>query len=149
MSSLTHVKAVAFVERDNLGVALVAAAGAVARDSLPPVVRVGLEACPAPFGRASSGGQSGRRSEGRSWEVRAPFGAVCLVGSCPVGGRVRGRARRRWEGIHLCRCPRMGNLADPIGQSDAIWSCACWTAACASPTSRRASTSVGFSMSSG
>ena len=85
MSSLTGVKAVASVERDKLGLALVAAAGPVLRDSPPLVVRVGLERGPALLGRARSGGQCGGRS-GRS----ASSGLV-EVGSCSTARGV-GRA---------------------------------------------------------
>lgn len=120
MSSLTHVKAVAFVERDNLGVALVAAVGAVPRDSPPLAVRVGLERGPALLGRARSGGQCGGGPEVRSWEVRSPSGRFASSGRVLSEVGSGGRARRRWEGIHLCRFPRMGNLADPIGQFGAI-----------------------------
>ena len=111
MSSLTGVKAVASVERDKLGLALVAAAGPVLRDSPPLVVRVGLERGPALLSRARSGGQCGGRS-GRSASSGRVLSEVGSCSSAPGG----------WEGIHPCRFPRMGNLADPISQFGAI----CW-----------------------
>ena len=98
MSSLTRVKAVAFVEWDKLGLALVAAAGPVLQDSPPLVGRAGGSEVRLRSVVRDRVRECGGRSDVRSWEVRASFGAVRLVGSCRVGGRVRGSCARALGG---------------------------------------------------